>query len=135
MLADPATFVAGSGLVGLGVARLLPADHIEDGPVICPFRLITGLPCPGCGLTRSWVYATHGDWAAALGANPFGVVLIGMVALSLGVLLRRRLRAGAPGESDSRLDWNQIVKRPWSVVILLAWSCFAVVRMILVAAG
>ena len=37
----------------------------------CPFRRLTGLPCPGCGLTRAWLHALRGDWAAAFRAHAF----------------------------------------------------------------
>jgi len=38
--------------------------------VACPFRAITGLPCPTCGGTRAIVAFAHLDAAAALVANP-----------------------------------------------------------------
>ncbi len=36
-----------------------PSD--DGGFVICPFRLATGIPCPGCGLTRSFCAVAKGD--------------------------------------------------------------------------
>lgn len=36
-------------------------------PPVCAFRLITGLDCPGCGLTRSVILAAHGNlWQSYL---------------------------------------------------------------------
>ena len=36
----------------------------------CTLRSITGLPCPGCGLTRALIAALRGDLAAALQLHP-----------------------------------------------------------------
>src|SRR5690606_26423686 len=84
--------VAASGVVAVGAAFFFSPDHIEDGPVICPFRRLTGLPCPGCGLTRSWVYAAHGWWRESFLAHPFGLVLLlGVIALVV-VVVRARVR-------------------------------------------
>jgi hypothetical protein len=51
---------------------VLPQQSLEDGPVICPFRLATGLPCPGCGLARSWVALGDGEVGTALDRHPLG---------------------------------------------------------------
>ena len=36
----------------------------------CTIRSITGLPCPGCGLTRALLLFLHGDLAGAWGMHP-----------------------------------------------------------------
>lgn len=36
----------------------------------CPFYTITGIPCPGCGMTRALFAALHMDWRQALRWNP-----------------------------------------------------------------
>ncbi|GAA1506214.1 DUF2752 domain-containing protein [Nocardioides humi] len=117
--------VAAVGVVALGASVLFSPDHIEDGPVICPFRRLTGLPCPGCGLTRSWVYLTHGWWRDSFLAHPFGP-LLALVVLALGVaVVRARLRGGVPPSLD------RLVRNPLAVVVLVAWLGFALVRAIL----
>lgn len=43
----------------------------------CVFRLMTGIPCPGCGMTRAWLAALRLDFAAAFAYHPlFWVVPI-----------------------------------------------------------
>lgn len=39
------------------------------GVVLCPFRALTGLPCPGCGMTRAFCSLGHGDLQSAFGFN------------------------------------------------------------------
>ncbi len=72
-------------------------------PGVCAFREATGIPCPGCGLTRSWVALLHGDLAWSLRFHPLGwlVFLYALaqatrhgVWLTLGRLRRRIERVG-----------------------------------------
>lgn len=49
-------------------------------PVLCTFRRLTTLPCPGCGLTRSFVLFAHGQLADAFRANFLGPPLFLLVA-------------------------------------------------------
>ncbi len=37
----------------------------------CPFKLLTGLECPGCGVTHMFVHMAHLDFEAAFYDNPF----------------------------------------------------------------
>ncbi|MCI9456522.1 MAG: DUF2752 domain-containing protein [Oscillospiraceae bacterium] len=36
----------------------------------CPFYAITGIPCPGCGMTRALLSALRMEWRQALHWNP-----------------------------------------------------------------
>lgn len=120
-----AELVAAGSAAALVVACLLSPDHIEDGPVICPFRNLTGLPCPGCGLTRSWVYLTHGRLGDGFSANPFGAVAIALVLALVVASVRARLTdRPAP-------DLDDAVTRPWFLALLAGWLAFAVVRLAL----
>lgn len=77
------------------------------GVVLCPFRAVTGLPCPGCGMTRAFCSIGHGDFAGAFGYNalaPFvfiGALLVWAHALATVLKLDptrdalERLRPGA----------------------------------------
>jgi hypothetical protein len=49
---------------------LRPGDRLL--PFVCQFRSLTGLPCPGCGLTRSLVAAGHLDPASSLAYHRLG---------------------------------------------------------------
>ena len=51
---------------------------------LCPMRRMTGIPCPGCGLTRSFCAISHGRFRRAFEYNPFGYVFY---AAALAVLL------------------------------------------------
>jgi Protein of unknown function (DUF2752) len=56
----------------------------------CPFRLLTGWYCPGCGSLRAFHQLLHGNARAALALNPFAVMALPFLAygmLSDAVLL------------------------------------------------
>ena len=42
----------------------------ENGPILCPMRLITGYPCPGCGGTRAMGAISLGQFDKAWSLNP-----------------------------------------------------------------
>ena len=65
-------------------AVVLPGALLRGSPVICPFRRVTGLPCPACGLTRSWQAAAHLRLGDSLGYHPLGAAtFLGAVAIAL----------------------------------------------------
>lgn len=39
----------------------------------CPMVIISGLPCPGCGLTRSFIYLASGRIQQSIYINPMGI--------------------------------------------------------------
>src|SRR5947207_6175697 len=49
----------------------------------CPFRLLTGLQCPGCGSTRALHQLLHGHPVAAFEFNPLLVISLPLLALAL----------------------------------------------------
>jgi len=64
------------GLYGAVVIGCLVAEPFDKGRFsICFFHTLTNLPCPGCGLTRSFVWLLHGDVVRSLAFNPFGIAI------------------------------------------------------------
>ncbi len=51
----------------------------------CVFRRVTGLECPGCGMTRATYALLHGDVKKAFGFNPVGMVLVPLGLIALGI--------------------------------------------------
>ena len=49
--------------------------HTQLGLPPCNFKVLTGLPCPSCGMTTSFALLMKGDVAGALRANSVGALL------------------------------------------------------------
>jgi len=88
------------GAVGLGLA-LTPSPtgvgtHSQLGLPPCGFYVMTGKPCPTCGVTTAFVEAAHGHLGRALVTQPFGCLLFvltagGALALVAALVARRSL--------------------------------------------
>lgn len=86
------------------VALLLPPGGF--GVPMCQFKNVTGLPCVGCGLTRSFIGAAHLDLLRAGFYHPSGLVLfpaVAFIAALLPVPQSVRERLGRWAESRPRL--------------------------------
>jgi hypothetical protein len=52
-------------------------------PGTCTFLRVTGVPCPGCGLTRSFISIAHGRLRDAWRFNPAGILFFAVVAFQV----------------------------------------------------
>lgn len=76
------------GCAPFAIGAVIPRDGVGLIPT-CPFRAITGLPCPLCGGTRAFAWAARGD-AGFLSYNGFWVfVALALIAAGLFVLVTR----------------------------------------------
>jgi hypothetical protein len=93
---DVITAVSVPGLlVGLALLEIPAEPHL----ILCGFRLLTGLPCPGCGITRGLSALLHGRLIQALEFNPFAMVVLLVLALlwlrSVCLLMNQRAAAAS----------------------------------------
>lgn len=63
------------------VLALLPLAHLVRH--VCIFRSLTGLPCPGCGVTHAILLALSFDIRGSLAANPAGVPIVATIGFQL----------------------------------------------------
>jgi hypothetical protein len=104
---------AGSlGAVALGAATdARPSDDLT----FCPFRLVTGLPCPFCGLTHSLLALGGGDIHSSVRFSPLGP-LVAVLALVVGWGVLRSIRGGPP------LSWPRPALALGTMVLAVSWA-------------
>lgn len=81
---------AALGTAAVGAAAV--AARAASVSVPCPFLAITGLPCPGCGMTRLADTGLHGDVLGAVSTDPLGTLVLAAIAAL--ALLGLAVRAG-----------------------------------------
>lgn len=86
----PHALLATLCLAMLLTGTLLPApqpgqDHLSVAgmplPPLCMWKNSTGIPCPGCGLTRSWVTTLNGEWRRGFAFHRLGWLTLVYVAI------------------------------------------------------
>ena len=112
---------------GLGgfVALQVGLSAMGLGLTGCAMLYSTGLPCPGCGMTRSAVAAARLDLDAVVYYNAFGpVALVAGVVFLIGLVLPTRAR-------DRWADLVCTVERATGLTLLLlvAMSVYWAVRL------
>lgn len=73
--AAPHAAVKVLGLIGLGTVALsfaLGPSFWQGLPEMCAFQAMTGLPCPTCGITRSFAATAHGQLGLAFHYHALG---------------------------------------------------------------
>ncbi len=99
-------------LLAPGLALLLATEASRLGLVLCPFRRLTHLPCPGCGMTRALLALGRGDLHGALTFHPLSpfvaALLIGWWVNNLLVASGRPRALKAP-DAVLRLSWVGVV--------------------------
>jgi hypothetical protein len=90
-----------TGLAAAGGFLLFRVWIPAPGPqnTVCLIRRFSGVPCPGCGMTRAFAHLAKGEWAAAASDHLLAFVIVAELALAWlvwGALLARGRPARMP---------------------------------------
>jgi hypothetical protein len=101
----------------------------RSGPILCPSRLLVGVPCPLCGATRGVALCLRGQAVAAAGLNPLAPpITLGLLVLFLkwageSLIDRRLVLVWSPAGSRLRLALTALVLvLVWVWVLLYRWE-------------
>lgn len=93
----------GRSLLILILSSLIIASYFlkvteQQSPFSCIILAFTGIPCPGCGLTRSFVAMAHGRIGESFYYHLFGpllfiIFIISSVHLLLEILRKKQIKA------------------------------------------
>lgn len=111
--------MAAVGLAGAGLLHFHD-PHDSGAYGYCPFLLLTGRPCPGCGGMRAINDLTRMDVVAAVSSNALAVSFVAVLIGAFLLWLPKRWR----GRSDRMI----VVGPKAAVAILAATFIFGVVR-------
>ncbi|HEU5182573.1 MAG TPA: DUF2752 domain-containing protein [Candidatus Polarisedimenticolia bacterium] len=97
-------------------------------PLFCPFRQITGWPCPTCGSTRALAALTQGRLIEALSFNPLvAAVALFLVAAAMVSLACRSLHVELPAPPRPGPALSRLLRAGALGLILVNWS-FLILR-------
>ena len=113
----PVPFPAVAAAAYAALAALAAFGLPRDGVTLCPLRLLTGHPCPGCGMGHALVAGLRGDFSASWGFHPLGPPLLALWTawLAWGAFNLARGRDFSDG-------FLPVLRRP-----ALAWAALALV--------
>ena len=92
--------------------------------VPCPLHAITGLVCPGCGMTRALLLVGQLQWGAALAQNPLVFLLLGIAAVLLwkpNAAQAEPTVAGTAARTARTARWPTRLTVPALALVLLHW--------------
>ena len=96
------------------IAVYLAATQILFGEV-CPLKLLCGIPCPGCGLTRGCISIFTLQWGRSLEYNPASALWI--AAIVYFVIRRYFAKADDAGQGSG--SKRNMINKYSSVVLLI----------------
>ena len=87
----------------LAATALLPAGWESPLP-LCAVKALTGLDCPGCGMTRAFLLIGHGRIADATAMHPVSIaaylIVAGMALAGIARVFRGQRVHGLQGSGE-----------------------------------
>jgi hypothetical protein len=99
---------------------LFLVDPTRGGYPSCPFRLLTGFQCPGCGTTRALHQLLHGHPLTAFELNPLIVIALPFLTFILILLTQSAI--------GKRNNWSISIPARYGWLTLLVVVGFWIVR-------
>lgn len=119
------------GIAGAFITLAIPfvlllqngSHHLETDQSFCPFKMLTGFPCPGCGITKSLVYFYEGNLYKSVSYHILGPFVIAFAVLTIVVLTTELIT-----EKEYFHKWLYNRKLAYGLAIFLA--AYHIIRLV-----
>ncbi len=104
--------IQGSWVGAVATLAALAAVTVATGlPSLCPFRVCTGVACPGCGMSRSAWRGLTGDFAGSWAMHPW-LAPLAIQAAAVAVIV---------GQTGRRPWWTERLLALNGVALVVLW--------------
>ena len=97
--------------------------NLESEQSFCPFKMLTGFPCPGCGITKSVVYFYDGNLLKSIMFHLFGPFVI---ILSVYFLIKLSLEL----YYNKPFFANTFDKKKWTYIFVVLLIVYHLIRIV-----
>ena len=97
--------------------------NLESEQSFCPFKMLTGFPCPGCGITKSVVYFYDGNLLKSITFHLFGPFVI---ILSVYFLIKLGLEL----YYNKPFFANTFDKKKWTYIFVVLLIVYHLIRIV-----
>ena len=113
----------------LGIIWIIAGRAYGWKITVCPIKLLSGLPCPGCGTTRAIEMVLDGDMIGGIMMNP-NIILVAAIAMGAPFILAANFLYG---KDYMRIADRWLNRRPVFISLIVfemtIWM-YNIVRMI-----
>ena len=119
------------GIIGATITLMVPFflmffnhdNHLETDQSLCPLKMLSGFPCPGCGITKSLVYIYDGDVLKSITFHLFGPLVM---VLSIYFLIKLSLEL----YYKKLFFVNTFNKKKWTYVFVALLIVYHLIRIV-----
>jgi hypothetical protein len=91
-------------------------------PGYCIFKIITGIDCPGCGMTNSAMELFRGNIQDSINLHPAGLVIISILAITTSYMVISLAFQGNPISWQKEIKISNFFERLAMVALAIGWA-------------
>lgn len=110
--------ILGAAVISISLLYFFEDARFRNFFPRCPFYMMTGLFCPGCGAQRAFSSLLHLDIASAVRYN---ILAVAMIPLFMYSAYAAMINAFTGGKVKQRLFYSVTFARVVIIVVVLFW--------------